>query len=39
MSFLFENTPVAANPKTTYQACTNVVATLRRLTQSYRIGT
>ncbi|HIY08167.1 MAG TPA: aspartate dehydrogenase [Firmicutes bacterium] len=39
MSFLFENTPVAANPKTTYQACTSVVATLRRLTQSYRIGT
>lgn len=39
MTFLFENTPVAANPKTTYQACTSVVATIGRLTRSYRIGT
>ena len=39
MTFLFENTPVAANPKTTYQACSSVVATIARLTRSYRIGT
>lgn len=39
LSILFENEPVPSNPKTTYQACTSVVATLKRFTSSYRIGT
>jgi len=34
-----ENVPVPANPKTTYQACLSVLATLKNIRSSYRVGT
>lgn len=39
LTLLFENTPVPENPKTTYQACTSVVASLGRFASHYRVGT
>jgi len=39
MTLLFENTPVPTYPRTTYLACTSVVAALQRYTSHYRIGT
>lgn len=39
MDFLFRNVPVPENPKTTYQACASLAATIGRFGQHYRIGT
>jgi aspartate dehydrogenase len=39
MKFVFENVPVPANPKTTYLACLSVLATLKNIRSTYRVGT
>jgi aspartate dehydrogenase len=38
-SMILENVPVPENPKTTYMACLSVLATLKKIRSSYRIGT
>ena len=39
MDFQFQNVPVTENPKTTYQACTSLAATIARFSSNYRVGT
>lgn len=39
LTMTFENVPVPANPKTTYVACLSVVAALKNIRSSYRVGT
>lgn len=35
----FENVPVASNPKTTYQACLSILASLKKLRNPFHMGT
>ena len=35
----FANEPVPENPKTAFQACASLVATIKRFSESYRVGT
>ena len=39
LTMKFENVPVPANPKTTYLACLSVLAALKNIRSSYRVGT
>lgn len=38
LTVTFENVPVPANPKTTYQACLSVLASLNKLRNPYQMG-
>lgn len=39
ITITFENEPVPENPKTAYQACASLVATIKRFSESFRVGT